>query len=321
MFRTGQKLIIIQSDVIKKTGPRRGSIGTFVCNKRVFCVKNDIHFHLGEIIFTRYGFEKNFRNERRKVIFAYPLIPFESEKDYNITRVIRNCIRTMSDNTKQNAYSALGITGTQKPPICLATPINDNVFNTTNDFLIWITSFLLNDFVNYKIDEFILTKPYKMYNCVNLINYFRNILHTRDADEAFKIIRKETPEKITCVFRTLESLIFHELYDQHLNNDLPTNEIRRNIHHGNLKTAYTMINNIILRYTFIEPYLKNKLKQIEPSPEQYEKMNPQMRNLHQRMIQLCEQNINKVKKTVSSIGQKIHWAGLKMDVKEIQKLY
>lgn len=318
MFRTGQKLIVIQSDVRKKTGPRRGSMGIFVVDKNIRWFEHNIHFSLGEVVFTRYGFEQTLRNEKRTVVFARPIIPFGSASNYNITRALRNCIRTIPDKTKQKVYSALN---TQKTPICLVAPINNCVFSTKNEFMAWITSFLVNDLISYKIDELTITKPDRLLDNIQFISNFRNILHSRNIREAYKIIHNETPEKITYFIRTIESLILAEVYPKPIFKPLIFSDVKRHITNGCLQEAYDTLTTTILKYAFIDPYFHQVLQYMRLTPAQYERMDPHIRNLYINVSKVVENNINKIKKATITIGYSIYKAGIEMDTRAIQKLY
>lgn len=75
MFDLGSKIILISSSHGKSTGPRRGSTGYFSQRlaSRVFLDYSVCAF-FGDVFFTRYGFEKKRRMERKQIINIFPII-------------------------------------------------------------------------------------------------------------------------------------------------------------------------------------------------------------------------------------------------------
>jgi len=74
MFEQRERLIVLSSSVSSKdTGPRKGSIGYFISTSDIYRNnKHDVCVSEADIIFSRYGYEKKHRAERKKVIILFP---------------------------------------------------------------------------------------------------------------------------------------------------------------------------------------------------------------------------------------------------------
>ena len=80
MFRTGSKIVIVASSKSKGLGPKRGSEG-YIGNKLAENIFVEYGFvaTIFDVFFTRYGFEKGTRNERKRLLFVYPISKGSSE--------------------------------------------------------------------------------------------------------------------------------------------------------------------------------------------------------------------------------------------------
>jgi len=164
MFYIGSEIIIISSNIKRKSGPRVGSIGTVIGVKKILNYKKDLHIQPLKVLFTRYGYEKNKRFEIKRIYVNTP------DMFLNINNLNFNYKKFI------NKLSRQAIKNDFREPCVVASPIN--VFN--------------NDVIKYL---FVYLKNNSVRNELNIIAYARH--------KEYKNIIKNTPPLVREIIRRL----------------------------------------------------------------------------------------------------------------------
>jgi hypothetical protein len=164
MFEVGTKIIVIKSSCRKPAlGPRIGSIGYFSAIEGLGKANGDAISLLASVNFTRYGFEKKLRSERRKVVFVFPTI--EEGKGDIQQQVHRVGSKITSTADKHKAWrknildyydmSRTGLIALVAPMVCSAQSVMDY---DIIEFKAWAESILLNQNFEMFLNEALMSK-------------------------------------------------------------------------------------------------------------------------------------------------------------------
>ena len=145
MFDIGTRVVMVSSTFKKPTGPRRGSVG-YMSNPGNSAVLRSLNLMAvsTEMVFARYGFEKNRRYEKRKVILVLPSIGKNSDGDI-CDQVDKTVDLINSPDRKEHASIRAAFGYNSSIPIAVAT---QHVGNSTlmdcqdKEFKAWVDSIL-----------------------------------------------------------------------------------------------------------------------------------------------------------------------------------
>lgn len=152
MFTQGQKVIVLKSSE-HRTGPRAGSVGFFTETKG-YCFRNGSAFYKADVIFSRFGYERHERTERKTVVGVVPplyLSPFVA--DFDPLKAVRHSIRLLPDGVKTRA-SIAGLFGLGAgTPFCVLGPLNSgSVSRNPTELIRWLLAVMSVSDVNNHLD-------------------------------------------------------------------------------------------------------------------------------------------------------------------------
>lgn len=229
MFYTSTQIIVTGSNVVRKSGPRIGSLG-YITEPEMQLPElfNDVLFFIAQadVYFFRYGYELKHRFERKKVNIILP-VPTNETSSINYT-LLKNRTRTY-----------LKIKKLDKNLIYLTvSPVNDtNIFDSKNKFCAKITSLLSNPV--YKpfmksVTRGVNDKKYLINNVNNLIN----LINSRVLYFFYKYMSISDSKVLTHKQNLLNKLILYCLYNDK----------------DNLKELILFLNTIKLLDSKFEPF-------------------------------------------------------------------
>ncbi len=251
MFNIGAKVIVLKSNFKKKASPRRGSIG-YISEIEVHTTKIGgiytlfRYYGTATIIFTRYGFQKTTRSERRVVNIIIPIL---KGPDY---------INTL------NKFSHKHITSNKNKEVIIA-PINTR------------TSLIPKPDAGLSNNQFSWFRA--VYNTPLFAMQLSNMLHTKttnfDDTKTLTIIitlcelfKKEIDrsKKDLSDIATFQSILYERII---ICTRIITTSLERSAHKGVIQSAYkicpfhNIIKHILFKsyYTVCLPVIKNNYKE------------------------------------------------------------
>jgi hypothetical protein len=150
MFDIGTKVVTLTSSVRKSAGPRRGSLGYVIAsaNDGAYVSEEGMSFNINEVIFTRYGFEKNKDRREKRVFFnVFPVI--EGVKA-DVPTMLKQTIRNLhKEKFEKDIWKRRLNDWGLKPntPIGILVPVCDNKTDLrtckNSEFIAWLDSHLM----------------------------------------------------------------------------------------------------------------------------------------------------------------------------------
>lgn len=152
MLDTGTKVIVLESSLNGKTGPKKGSIGYITrVDQPGLCIYagQNKFADIVRVVFDRYGFEKN--KNRREVRTVINVIPFNItgvlEGRTNFKKWLRSVSKIENDKGVQRAAERSAILYNETPVcICALAPINytTDLSEDKEEFKTWLQATLLD---------------------------------------------------------------------------------------------------------------------------------------------------------------------------------
>lgn len=187
MFTPGSKIAVIESSCERRLGPKKGSIGYVTSSRNVviYPMKNYVvtAAEVG-VYFTRYGFERKERQERKTIVALLPLkkvLPAEKEglraacvdavertKYFIRDRSALDSLFKFKGSHGSNRLVDMLCTG-RKTPVVVAAPVScagDNPVTMTDiEFSAWLSSHIFNKAFSTFIMEALLERGRLRKNC------------------------------------------------------------------------------------------------------------------------------------------------------------
>jgi len=225
MFYTGSEIIIISSNIKRKSGPKVGSMGIVIDRQHFLNYNQDMCIQPIKVLFTRYGFEKKKRFETKRIYINTPRIPSNINfSGFNYKKLI-------------NKLSTCAYKHDFKEPCVVASPLP----TFQNNVFLYMFSCLKSNYIKYELETIAFSRR-KQYKHITdkiqntLFVYLRELLQCRnnksllymlynmdkkDFMDLLKLIRlftalhirlrqKDVPIKINIPFEEVNKRLFME---------------------------------------------------------------------------------------------------------------
>lgn len=164
MFDLGTKIRIVASSHLKKTGPRKDSVGyvTVLSNSRAFIFNRTIFTAYASVKFIRYGNEKRHRAETKCVLLVFPVIEDNIEETLKVFINKINSEKYTSDWNEVRANMSIP----ENVPIVIAAPVHTPEISfktcTHTELCCWFESCLLSQQISSFVNKALVTRhPFK----------------------------------------------------------------------------------------------------------------------------------------------------------------
>jgi len=183
MFYPGTKIVIVESSAKKKTlGIRAGSLGNVsTTDELMFIHGPDVAACVCTAYFTRYGFEKRARLEKKKFINVFPVLNQQKITTGKVDRHIEKIFKGEMDIIYQHCNLDFTI------PVVIACPTTNCGIDLAEDhseFVSWFHAVTTSDMLHYVASLDPLNSYHKRYFDLNDDEFFQSLKHFVNSRES-----------------------------------------------------------------------------------------------------------------------------------------
>jgi len=211
MLESNTKAIVLASSVRKNIGPRYGSIGYVVSTERPTYMKNlsitnlpitnGISMSLTNVLFIRYGFEKERTGEYRSLLNLFPVITKPLRKGSTISKKMNKLLRNFNKSEfNEEPWFSVKATKTRNPNrliVAILAPLKSTGEDLTScskvEFEAWLNSYVMNVRMRAALSK-LCEEPY--YSKLPLDNEYKELLHIFNEYSNSKTAKKVLIENI-----------------------------------------------------------------------------------------------------------------------------